>query len=436
MSRSLALPETATVTDLAHDGRGIAHLNGKAVFVAGALPGEVVSLARRRRRRHFDEAQLVAVLKPSPQRVAARCAHFGVCGGCALQHADSALQHAAKQGHLLAELERTGRVVPETVLAPLAAEPWHYRRRARLGAKYLVGKSRAVVGFRERDAPFITDVRDCPVLSAQVAGLCGELGELIGGLTIRDRVPQIEVAVADEATALCFRVLAAPSASDEAKLAAFGVRHGLAIWLQSGGPASARPLGAAPALTYRLPEFDVELEFGPLDFIQVNAQVNRLMVRRAIECLAPAAGDAVLDLYCGLGNFTLPLARRAGRVQGVEGAPELILRARDNARRNGIGNAEFAVADLSADCRELHWARQRYSAVLLDPPRLGAREVLPLIAATGAGRIVYVSCHPGSLARDAQLLVHEHGYALKAAGIIDMFPHTAHVESLAVFERR
>jgi 23S rRNA (uracil1939-C5)-methyltransferase len=431
-----AEPERVTVESLTHDGRGLARLLGKAVFVPGALPGEEVLIRRRRRRGRFDEAELVEVIARSPERVAPRCAHYGTCGGCCLQHASPELQRRAKEAALLDELERSARVRPDSVLPALSSEPWGYRRRARLGAKYVTNKGRVLVGFRERASPFVTDSERCEVLAPEVGPLLGALAELIGSLTIRDRVPQIEVAVAEGAAALCLRVLAEPSASDRSKLAAFGAEHGLDMWLQTGGTETAQPLTTARPLTYRLPDFDLALEFGPLDFVQINAALNRRVVALAMECLAPVPTDSVLDLYCGLGNFTLPIARRSARVVGVEGAAGLIALARANARANGIGNAEFAVGDLDQECRELPWAREHYDRVLLDPPRVGAKAVLPLIAAGGATRVVYISCHPGSLARDAGSLVHEHGYHLVQAGIMDMFPHTAHVESIAVFERR
>jgi 23S rRNA (uracil1939-C5)-methyltransferase len=431
-----AQPERVTVEGLSHDGRGVARILGKAMFVPGALPGEDVLIRRGRRHSRFDEAELVEVIGRSADRVTPRCAHYGVCGGCCLQHASPELQRRAKETALLDELERSARVRPDAVLPALASEPWGYRRRARLGAKYVTNKGRVLVGFREHGAPLVTDSQRCEVLAPEVGPLLGVLAELIGRLTIRDRVPQIEVAVAEGAAALCLRVLAEPSPSDRDKLAAFGAEHGLDMWLQSGGTETARPLSTARPLQYRLPDFDVTLEFGPLDFVQINAALNRSAVALALECLAPLPTDAVLDLYCGLGNFTLPIARRCARVLGVEGTASLIERARANARANGISNAEFAVADLDKDCRELPWARQRYDRVLLDPPRLGAKAVIPLIAAGGATRVVYISCHPGSLARDAGSLVHEHQFRLVQAGIMDMFPHTAHVESIAVFERR
>ncbi|MBS0375112.1 MAG: 23S rRNA (uracil(1939)-C(5))-methyltransferase RlmD [Proteobacteria bacterium] len=428
-------PEEAEVVDLDHDGRGVARLGGKAVFIPGALPGERVRLRRTRRRARHDEALLLEVLRAAPERVEPACGHYGRCGGCALQHLAPAAQLAAKERELLTQLERIGRVVPAQVLAPLTGAGYGYRRRARLGVRFLAKSGRAIVGFRERHSPLLADVRDCRVLAPPVGPLCEPLGEMLGLLSIADRVPQVEVAVGEGATVLVLRVLAEPSAADRARLRDFGARHGVEFWLQPGGVESAAPLeGPGATLEYRLPEFDVTLGFGPLDFVQVHAELNRRMVATAVELLAPAPGDAVLDLYCGLGNFTLPLARRARSVLGVEGEAGLIARARANADRNGITNARFAVADLSRPLDAEPWARERFERVLLDPPRAGALEVLPRVAAGAPRRVVYISCHPASLARDAGLLVHEHGFRLVAAGVMDMFPHTAHVESLAVFE--
>jgi 23S rRNA (uracil1939-C5)-methyltransferase len=427
--------EEAEVVDLAHDGRGVARLAGKAVFVAGALPGERVLVRRTRQRARHDEALLLEVLSPAAVRVAARCHHYGRCGGCALQHLEPAAQVAAKAQELLAQLERIGKVRPERVLEPLSGPPYGYRRRARLGVRRLKN-GRAIVGFRDRTSPQLADVRDCPVLAPPAGALCEALGELVGLLSIADRLPQIEVAVGERAVVLVLRVLAAPTAADCDRLRAFGAAQQVEFWLQPGGAESAAPLdGPGAPLDYTLPEFDLRIAFAPLDFVQVNADVNRQMVQRAVTLLDPGPGDAVLDLYCGLGNFTLPLARRAGQVLGVEGEAGLVARARANAARNAIGNARFALADLAAAPRTEPWARERFDLVLLDPPRAGALEVLPLIAAGGARRVVYISCHPASLARDAGLLVREHGFRLVAAGVMDMFPHTAHVESLAVFER-
>lgn len=433
--------ELVTITSLSHDGRGVAHLDGKAVFVAGALPGEKVRLGARFRHRRFDEAELAEVVEPSSARVVPRCAAFGICGGCALQHLDPRAQVAAKQQHLLEELQRIGRVAPDEVLEPLTADVWGYRRRARLGAKFVPRKGRVLVGFRERLSPFIAALERCEILAPPLDALIAPLSEMLTGLTIRSHVPQIEVAVADNATALVFRVLAPPADGDLAAFADFGARHGVQVHLQPGGIDTIAPLGTVEPLRYRLPDYDVELQFQPSDFIQVNGPLNRRMVARALGLLQAGSETAVLDLFCGLGNFTLPLARGARRVVGVEGEASLVERARTNARRNGIANAEFHVANLADPAigqgatGRRPWSTERFEAVLLDPPRAGALEILPITARCGALRVVYISCHTGSLARDAGILVHEHGFKLRSAGVMDMFPHTAHVESLAVFER-
>lgn len=423
------------VVSLSHDGRGVARVAGKALFIAGALPGERVSVRGLRRRRDFDEAVLDRLESASPERVTPRCAHFGVCGGCSLQHLTPAAQIAAKQAHLLEELKRTARVEPAIVLAPLVAGHWEYRRRARLGARFVAAKGRVVVGFRERSASLIADLKRCEILAAPLGALIEPLAALLTGLEIRACVPQIEVAVADNATALVLRVLKPPGERDLEQLRDFSARHGVQIHLQPGGTDSVVPLCGSETLVYRLPEFDLELAFLPTDFVQVNAALNRQMIGRAISLLAPDPRAQVLDLYCGLGNFTLPLARRAAHVVGIEGDPGVIARARDNARRNHVENVEFHVADLAALDPDLCWARRSYERILLDPPRTGAREVLPFIERWGARRVVYVSCHPGSLARDAGILVRELGFQLEAAGVMDMFPHTSHVESLALFRR-
>jgi len=425
--------ETGRVDSLTQDGEGVVR-GGKTAFVAGALPGETVSYIRRRHHRQHDEAELVAVLEASRARVTPRCAHFGVCGGCALQHLDSDAQLAIKEQQLRDSLERVGRVSPRSWLAPLRGPQWQYRRRARLGARYVRSRGRSMVGFRERFSSHVAELARCEVLAEPVDALIAPLGVLITALSIRERVPQIEVAVADNAVVLVVRVLAAPTAEDEQRLLAFEAAHGARIYLQPAGLDSVRPLqGAAAALDYRLPEFDVRLAFEPSDFIQINAALNRSLVGRVVELLELDAQARVLDLFCGLGNFTLPMARRAAHVLGVEGDAALVARARDNATANGLGNAEFHTANLAgADFGVAPWAARSYSHVLLDPPRAGAREVLPLVHQCGARRVVYVSCHPGSLARDLGILVHDLGFELLAAGVADMFPQTTHVESLAV----
>ncbi len=428
-----ALVETGRVDSLTHEGEGVVR-GGKTAFVGGALPGESVSFVRRRHHRQHDEAELVAVLEPAAARVAPRCAHFGVCGGCTLQHLDSAAQLAIKEQQLRDSLSRLGRVAPRTWLAPLQGPQWQYRRRARLGARYVQARGRSMVGFRERYSSRVAELTRCEVLAPPVGALVAPLGALLSQLSIRERVPQVEVAIAENAVVLVIRVLEPPSAQDRAALLEFERVHGLHVFLQPGGPSTVSPLAEAPpALEYTLPEFALRLRFEPSDFIQVNAELNRALVGRVVELLELDARSEVLDLYCGLGNFTLPLARRAAHAVGVEGEAALVARARDNAALNGIANVEFHSANLAGDeVGAAAWAQRSYSHALLDPPRVGAREVLPLLARLNLRRLVYVSCHPGSLARDLGLLVHEHGFELLAAGIADMFPQTSHVESLAV----
>jgi 23S rRNA (uracil1939-C5)-methyltransferase len=436
MKRISAAPEEADIIDLSHEGHGVARLDGKAVFVTDALPGERVVLKRVRRHRNFDEAVLESVITASADRVTAPCPHFGTCGGCALQHLAPTAQLAFKQDQLLENLARLGGVTPEHVLAPLEGPVWGYRRRARLGIKLVPRKGRVLVGFRERAAPYVADLHECRVLAAPLGALIDPLAEMVGGLSIAARVPQAEVAVADNACALVLRVLEPPTEADLARMRQWERAHDARLYLQPGGPASVAPLtpGHAP-LRYALPEFDVTLEFEPTDFIQVNGALNAAMVSRAVAFLDPQPGERVLDLFCGLGNFSLPLARKAGEVVGVEGEAGLVARAAQNAARQGFANVDFVTADLAAPTLEARWATRRYDRVLLDPPRAGAREVLPVVGGCGAARVVYISCHPGSLARDAGILVRDHGFRLVAAGVMDMFPHTTHVEAMAVFER-
>jgi 23S rRNA (uracil1939-C5)-methyltransferase len=432
-ARMSQLSETGVVAGLSEDGLGIVRA-GKAAFVAGALPGETVRFRRSRRHNQYDEALLEQIESPSASRVEPRCAHFAVCGGCAMQHLDHVEQLQLKQQQLRDSLQRLAQLSPARWLEPLASEPWNYRRRARLGVKYVARRDRVLVGFRERSSNLIASIARCEVLAAPIDSLITPLSELIGQLSIRERLPQIEVSVGDDGAALVLRVLSTPSEEDLRLLVEFEARHGVRLLLQSGGLDSVRPLTEpAPALRYRLPQFDLELEFGPTDFIQINAAANRALVAAAVELLELSPESRVLDLYCGLGNFSLALARRARSVVGVEGDAALVARAQSNAQRNAIGNAQFFQADLAhaAPIGTL-WLNQGYTHVLLDPPRVGARELIPQLAQLAPQRLLYVSCHPGSLARDLGLLVHEHGFELLAAGVVDMFPHTAHMESLAL----
>jgi 23S rRNA (uracil1939-C5)-methyltransferase len=430
-------PETGVIGSVTHDGQGIVAGGGKKVFVAGALGGERVRFLRRKRHRNYDEAELLEVLEASPSRITPRCAAYGRCGGCSLQHVTPGEQRGIKFASLSDSLERIGKVQPSSWFEPLTGDDWNYRRRARLAVKDVPNKGRVLVGFRERHAAFITDMQRCEVLAAPLDGLIPSLSELVGSLTIRARVPQIEIAVGDNAAALVFRVLDAPTALDCEQLERFAAAHDVQVWLQPGGLDSLAPLAPAapPPLSYTLHAFDVSIAFEPIDFVQVNARVNEKMVQRAVELLAPSADDRVLDLYCGIGNFSLPLARRAATVLGIEGDPALVARASANAARNGTGNVAFRAVDLARIDGGEDWLRKPWDRVLLDPARSGAAEVVARMHRLAPKRIVYVSCHPGTLARDAGVLVHEHGYRLAGAGIIDMFPHTAHVESVAVFTK-
>ncbi len=428
--------QEADVIDLSHDGRGIARVDGKAVFIEGALPGERVSFRVFKRRRQLDEAGLVAVLTASPDRVTPRCPHFGLCGGCSLQHLASAAQLAAKQQQLLDNLERIGRVMPGVVFSPLTGPDWAYRRRARLGIKYVHKKGRVLAGFRERTKPYVADLKRCEVLIERFSELPQELAALVETLNMREHIPQVEVAAGDSEAALVFRVMQSPDDADVAKLRAFGEQRGVQIYLQSGGLETVKPLrGDYPPLTYAVDSNRVTFEFGPVDFIQVNRDINISMVEAAMNLLKPTATDTVLDLFCGQGNFTLPVALRAARVVGVEGDAALVAKARANAERNGVTNADFYMDNLFEPTRCGAWSESRYDLVLLDPPRAGASEIMVRMTHWRPRRVVYISCHPGSLARDAAILVGTQGYTLAGAGVMDMFPHTTHVESIAVFEK-
>ena len=430
-----APPEQGTVAALTHDGEGIVR-EGKTAFVGGALPGEVVRFQRLRRHRGHDEGRLLAVITASPDRVSPRCAHFGVCGGCVLQHLSADRQIEVKEQELRDALERVAKVMPQNWLPPLRGPQWGYRRRARLGARYVPKKGRVVVGFRERLAPYIAALERCEVVAPPVGALIGPLSVMLTGLATREHIPQIEVAIAENVTALIFRVLRPLPEGDVAALREFARQHSLRIFLQTGGLDSVAPLdGGADveSLKYSLPEFGVTYEFAPTDFVQINAALNAAMVSRVLSLLELDANSRVLDLYCGLGNFTLPLARRAGRVLGIEGDAALVARARHNAALNGLSNAQFVAADLTHPLPlNAPYLAGGVSHVVLDPPRAGALDVMPTIAQLAPRKVAYISCHPGSLARDIAVLVHEFGFVLRAAGVLDMFPHTAHVESLAV----
>jgi 23S rRNA (uracil1939-C5)-methyltransferase len=431
-------PATGRVEALNHDGWGVVRA-GKTVFVAGALPGETVEYLVRRSERSHDEAQLLRVIEAAPDRVEPRCAHFGTCGGCSLQHLDSSSQLSIKDNMLRETLRRIGKVEPARWLEPLSGDPWGYRRRARLGARFVNAKGRSMVGFREKMSSFVADIQRCEVLVPHVGAMIGALSQLVTELSIPTRIPQIEVAAGDGVTVLVMRVLSPLNETDRQKLKDFESAHGVRWLLQAGRPDQLETLhGAVPQLSYELPAYGLKLAFEPADFIQVNGSMNRSLIDRVLDLLELDDQSEVLDLFCGLGNFTLPLATRAKRVVGIEGDAGLIARARTNATSNGLSNVAFHVGNLAGEdavqrCLALAQGG-RYSHVLVDPPRTGAADVLSALAALKPRRLVYVSCHPGSLARDLGILVSEHGFSLQAAGIVDMFPHTSHVESVAVLD--
>ena len=421
------------VESLDAEGRGVARsAEGKVVFVEGALPGERVASTRVTGKRKFDIARVTAVLEASAGRREPRCPHFGRCGGCATQHADSRTQMAAKQRWLEDCLERIGKVKPETLLPIVYGPEWGYRARARLSVRYVQSRGGAMVGFRERRSTHVADMRECHVLPEAISALIGPLRELVGSLSIRDRVPQIEVAVGDNAAVLVFRHLVPLSLEDELALRDFAQTHAVHAWLQPAGPESAQPFHPPTSeLYYELPEFGVRIGFRPTEFTQVNPAMNRVLVSRALRLLDPQPGERIADLFCGLGNFSLPLAARGAQVVGFEGSRQLVERARANAAANGLV-AQFEVMDLFKPNLAPY---APFGKILIDPPREGAIELIKSLADAWPRRIVYVSCDPATLARDAGVLVHTKSWRLAAAGVINMFPHTAHVESIALFER-
>jgi 23S rRNA (uracil1939-C5)-methyltransferase len=446
--------EWLRIESLDLEAQGIAHNGeGKVVFVEDALPGDEARVAVKRRKNNWEQATLVELRRESAQRVVPRCPHFGVCGGCKMQHLDVAAQVATKQRVLEDALSHLGKVRAERVLRPMRGPDWNYRQRARLSVRHVVKKGTVLVGFHERKSSYVAEIASCDVLPRHVSDLLLPLRALIGAMAARDRLPQIELAAGDSVTALVLRHLEPLGDADLDLLREFARRHGVEWWLQPKGPDSAQPLdGARSELAYRLPEFGLRMPFRPTDFTQVNQEINEALVARALRLLAPSADDFVIDWFCGLGNFTLPLATRAGRVLGIEGSEALLERARAAASLNGLAARTTFVArnlfEVTADDLAAFGSAAKW---LIDPPREGAFAIAKALAdrceaaAPGAvdsaswrppERIVYVSCNPATLARDAGLFVHRAGYRCSAAGVINMFPHTAHVESIAVFDRR
>jgi len=431
-----AEPDIAEIVALNPAGQGVAGQAGDNVVIHGALPGEKVSFRKFAGRRGKSRTQLVDVLRPSRHRVSPRCAHFGVCGGCKLQHLRHDEQLAFKQAQLLDHFRQVDGLEPAGLVEPLTGPLWQYRRKARLSVRWVEKKGRVLVGFRELNGRYVADVYECPILDDRIAKILPDLARMIAGLSIFKRIPQLEVACGDRLAALVFRILDPLTDEDEQKLRIFSRDSGIAVFVQAGGPATITALEPEQIqLDYCIPGHGLRLEFGPADFVQINAGLNQLMVDHVLEMLAVNSSDTVLDLYCGLGNFTLPLARNAEIVFGLEGDAGLVSLARHNARLNKLSNAYFEVADLAADNTVFPECNGGFSKILLDPPRSGAAAVLPAVAASGADRLVYVSCNPVTLAQDAGRLVRQHGFKLELAGIMDMFPHTSHIESCALFTR-
>jgi len=426
---------TARISDLSHDARGVAEIDGRTMFVAGALPGESVSVELKRgRRRNKRDLEAVEILEQSAVRIEPHCEYFGRCGGCAVQHMSYPAQIRFKQKLVADALQRIGRVEPEHWHAPVTSPRWGYRRRARLGARFVEARGRTLVGFRERSSSYVTDMRRCPVLVPPMDEAVGDLADTLSRSSVARQVPQFEFTSGDDSGALIVRALTRPGQADIEEFEAFGARHDLDIYLQTGGPGSIRALSQARTLYYRHPASDIRIEFDPTDFIQVNAEINRQMVHTALERAAVESRETALDLFCGVGNFSLPLARHAAEVVGIEGDAGLVARAARNASINGLPNASFITADLSSG----GWSplRRKWDVVFLDPPRSGAAALAEDWSAMRPRRIVYVSCHPATLARDAQTLCSQHRYRLSSVQIFDMFPNTHHVEVMAVFDRR
>jgi len=444
-SRKQRLPQEpfpATIDSLSHEGRGVAHIDGKATFISGALPGEKITFIYTSKSRNHDEGKIESVIEASPDRVEPKCVHYDVCGGCSLQHLSSEAQIKYKQQAMLDGLKHLGKVEPLEVFDPIIGDSWGYRRKARLGAKFVFKKDKVLVGFRERHAGFLADIESCEVLHESVGMKLKEIQTMMYDMESRDTTPQIEVAVGDENTALIIRHLKPLSEEDQSTWIEFAKQHDFQLYLQPKGPDTVHCIWPEAkdlnTLFYQHESFDTKVAFGPQDFFQVNNSINVQMVPRAVELLKLTGVETVLDLFCGLGNFTLPIARHAKHVTGVEGDLVMVKRARKTAIANGIENTDYYASNLmgsSEDLKREPWLKNKYDCILLDPPRSGAKEIIELFGKLKAKRIVYVSCHPATLARDAGELVHTHGYKLLGAGVMDMFPQTAHVESIAVFEK-
>ncbi len=452
--KTITLKNSVSIESLDQEGRGIAHVDGKVIFIEGAITGERVTYSSYRKKSNFEMAHVDQVLKQSFMRVQPKCKHFGVCGGCSMQHLDARAQVSAKQRVLEDNLSRIGKVAAANILPAMYGEAWGYRQRARLSVRHVIKKNKTLVGFREQRGSYVADMQHCEILAPKIAKLLPLLAQMCESLSIREAIPQIEVAVGEFVDVLVLRIMRPLSAEDEQTIKQFADTHQVQFWVQTKGPETAVPFYPldAPALSYSLPEFGITMPFAPTEFTQVNADLNRVMVSRAMRLLAPQLGERVADFFCGLGNFTLPIARLGALALGIEGSEALVKRALQNAEYNGLsknavqknsapknssGYAEFRAMNLFEMNETLLAQLGCFDKWLIDPPRDGAMELVKSITTeTAPQRIVYVSCNPATLARDAEVLVHEKGYTLKAAGVMNMFPHTSHVESIAVFEKR
>lgn len=442
-SEQAALPveiqPAVIVESLDQEGRGVAHVEGKTIFIDGALPTEKVTYQLTRSKTTYAFANVAQVLKQSNLRVTPQCPHYGLCGGCKLQHLDFAGQVAAKQRLLENDLKHIGKVKPQNMLPPLYGPAWGYRHKARLSVKFVAKKERVLVGFNEKATRFVADMNSCEVLTPAVSALIVPLQELILQLSLRDKIPQLELAVGENQTiVLIFRIMDALQPNDEELLRVFADEHQVNIWTQTKGPETVKPFYPNAAnLQYSLPEFGLIYPFKPNEFTQVNPQINTVMARRAMQLLSPQTGERIADFFCGIGNFTLPIARSGATVLGLEGLQNLVERAKESASLNKLEkNTQFGVSDLFKMTPEALTGLGKFDKWLIDPPRDGAFELVKAITDENAPqKIVYVSCNPATLARDTDILVNEKGYSLSAAGVINMFPHTTHVESIALFER-
>lgn len=427
-------PQQATIESLSHEGRGITHIDGKTTFIEGALPGEEVSFLLTLIKGQYNEGRVVEVLKPSPDRITPPCIHADICGGCSMQHFNADKQIEFKQDVLASHFKHFGNIQPKAWLEPLTGPTLNYRRKARLGVKYVYKKQKVLVGFREKQSRYLADIQSCKILIPEIGDRLETFQQLIASLDSFEKIPQIEIAQGDDHTALVFRHLVELSDKDQQSLIQFGIDHQFHIYLQPKGPTTVHRIYPEPngdLLSLQLDQ-DLQLKFHPLDFIQVNREINIKMLQLALDLLDPKQEDIILDLFCGLGNFTLPLAKRCKQVIGVEGDDAMVKGARSNAAFNQINNCEFFSADLFKPLNEEPWAKQQFNKILIDPPRAGALEIVQQISQFNADTILYVSCNPATLARDAGELIKQ-GYTLEKAGVMDMFPHTSHVESIALF---